>query len=181
VRTRTALLSTPLVAALALLPACGGGDDGSDLEAAEVGTAPEDTAEPFDDPAAAGTVGTPDQAGAEADDAADDGVEDADQPADQPGADAAGQRPARDECVTLPEAPDGLYQVADVGTVTVTVDGDRLVLGTVTPAEGWEAEEVEEERDEIEVEFRAPGEDEIDFEAELDDGRLQVKVCNDDD
>ena len=52
----------------------------------------------------------------------------------------------------------------------VTRDGDRLVLGEVTPAEGWTAEEVDTETDEVEVEFRN-GPDELDLEVEVEDDR----------
>lgn len=63
----------------------------------------------------------------------------------------------------------------------VTRDGDRLTLGEVTPAEGWTAEEVDTEADEVEVEFRN-GTDELDLEVEIEDGgRLDVEVCADDD
>lgn len=90
-------------------------------------------------------------------------------------------RPATDTCTALPEAPDGRYAVADSGTVVLTREGDRLVLGEVSPAEGWETESVEEEDREVEVEFRRDGV-EIDFEAEIEDGgRLDIEICTDDD
>ncbi|TKJ20923.1 hypothetical protein [Blastococcus sp. CCUG 61487] len=64
--------------------------------------------------------------------------------------------------------------------MTVTREGERLVLGEVVPAEGWTAVEIDRDDDEVEVEFRGDG-IELDFEAEIDDGRLEVEVCNDDD
>lgn len=93
---------------------------------------------------------------------------------------ADADRPAPGSCVDLPEAPDGRYTVADAGTVTVDRDGDRLVLAAANPAEGWTADEVDRDDDEVEVEFRGDGV-ELDFEAEIDDGRLDVEVCSDDD
>lgn len=101
-------------------------------------------------------------------------------PPAEAGAPGGSGRPAPDTCIDLPEAPDGRYTIADAGTVTVTRDGDRLVLGEVSPAPGWTAEEIDVEDDEIEVEFRGDG-IELDFEAEIDDGRLDVDVCHDDD
>ena len=97
-----------------------------------------------------------------------------------PAAPAAG-RPAPDTCLALPEAADGRYTVADAGIVVVTRDGDRLVLGEITPAEGCTAEEVDTEADEVEVELRNDA-DELDLEVEVEDGgRLSVVVRADDD
>ncbi|MCZ2858160.1 hypothetical protein [Blastococcus sp. VKM Ac-2987] len=102
-------------------------------------------------------------------------------PTDSGSPQTPGTRPAPDTCTDLPESADGGYAVADAGTVTVTRNGDRLVLGQVAPAAGWETESVEEEDREIEVEFRGDG-IELDFEAEIEDGgRLDVEVCHDDD
>ena len=89
-------------------------------------------------------------------------------------------RPALDTCVSLPETTDGLYTVADAGTVVVTRDGDRLVLGAVSPAAGWTSTVTDNDDSEIEVEFRM-GADELDFQADLDDGRYEIEVCSDDD
>lgn len=157
-------LSVPAVIALA---ACGGSDGTTAPDAVEVGTTATDSA-----------ADSATDAATEAGDALDDGV------SDEGGAAAAGGdptgRPAPDTCVTLPESPDGVYAVADAGTVELTVDGDALVLGESVAADGWEVEETSEERDEVDVEFRRDGE-ELDFEADLEDGTLQVQVCADDD
>lgn len=88
--------------------------------------------------------------------------------------------PAADECVAVPEPPNGVYAVADAGTVTVTMVDGALVLGDVAPAGGWEAEVVEESDDEVEVELAAGGE-QLDLEVEIDDGAVVAQICADDD
>lgn len=82
-------------------------------------------------------------------------------------------------CVSLPEADDGRYAVGDVGTVEVRRDGDRLTLGEVTTAAGWTHTVVDEAAREIEITFRR-GEDEVEFEAELEDNGVEVDVCRGD-
>jgi hypothetical protein len=93
--------------------------------------------------------------------------------------DAAG-RPAPNSCIDVPESADGTYQVADAGTAVVTRDGDRLVLGEVTPADGWNHEVTEQSDREIEIEFRRDQE-ELDLEVEIDNERVKVEICHDDD
>lgn len=89
-------------------------------------------------------------------------------------------RPAPGTCEPLPLAGDGVYAVADAGTVTMIREGDEVTLDDVRALEGWEAETVADSDREVEVEFR--GEDtEIDFEAEFDEGRLIIEICADDD
>lgn len=58
--------------------------------------------------------------------------------------------------------------------------GDRLVLGEVVPAEGWTYEVDDQDDDEVEIEFRLDGE-ELDLEVELHDGRVEARICADDD
>ena len=89
-------------------------------------------------------------------------------------------RPAFDQCVAIEPAPDGRYQVFDAGSAEVTFADGRLTLVSVTPAEGWTYEVDDQEPDEVEIEFRRGGE-ELDLELEIDDGRLEVDICNDDD
>lgn len=72
---------------------------------------------------------------------------------------------------------DDVYPAGDAGEVELTRDGDELRLVEVRPNDGWRYEVEEDDDDEIEVEFRDNGR-EIDFEAELDDGRLEVDVCD---
>ncbi|WP_326546708.1 hypothetical protein QGN32_00225 [Mycolicibacterium sp. ND9-15] len=89
-------------------------------------------------------------------------------------------RPERHQCVRLEPVPDGRYQVFDAGSAVVTFADGRLTLESVTPAEGWTHQVDDEEADEVEIEFRR-GADELDLELEIDNGRLEVKICNDDD
>src|SRR5690606_35628303 len=65
----------------------------------------------------------------------------------------------------------------DAGDVTLRVEGDRLVLVDVQPSDGWTHRVDEDDDDEIEIDFRDNGR-EIDFEAEIDDGRLKIDVCD---
>jgi hypothetical protein len=89
-------------------------------------------------------------------------------------------RPAPGACVDLPEAADGVYRVADAGTVTVVRDGGRLVLADVEPATGWAAAVDHADGREVEVELRRGGEA-LDLEVELEDGLVAVELCSDDD
>jgi hypothetical protein len=94
------------------------------------------------------------------------------------------------------------FTVKDAGEVEIERDGDRLILIDARPNEGWEVEieddeeEDEEEDDEgtdednedededeetegdgseIEVTF-SQGDREVEFEAEIDDGRLAIEI-----
>jgi hypothetical protein len=84
------------------------------------------------------------------------------------------------------------FTVKDAGEVEIERDGDRLILIDARPNEGWEVEieddeeEDEEEDDEgtdedegdgseIEVTF-TQGDREVEFEAEIDDGRLAIEI-----
>lgn len=51
----------------------------------------------------------------------------------------------------------------------------RLSVSRVRPNEGWRAS-VDRDDDEIEADFRRGGR-EVELEAEIDDGRLEVEVC----
>ncbi|MGV0722060.1 hypothetical protein ABQF17_12735 [Mycolicibacterium elephantis] len=93
---------------------------------------------------------------------------------------AAPARPARDQCVRVEPAPDGRYQVFDAGSAVVTFADGRLTLESVTPADGWTHRVDDQEPEEVEIAFRR-GTEELDLEVEIDDGRLEVSICNDDD
>jgi hypothetical protein len=93
---------------------------------------------------------------------------------------AATDRPARGTCLLVQAGAGDQYTVADAGTAVVGREGDRLVLGQVSPAAGWTHEVTDQEADEVEVEFRRGGE-EVDLEVEIDDGRVEAEVCVDDD
>ncbi|MGV0838310.1 hypothetical protein [Mycolicibacterium thermoresistibile] len=157
----TSLGVTALAGAVLLLPACGSSEEApSTVTVTEPGPA---TSEP-----AAGPTGTT-------------GPGDQNAPPGTPAqADGAPARPARDQCVRIDPAPDGRYQVFDAGTAVVTFADGRLTLESVTPAEGWTHQVDDQEPDEVEIEFRRDAE-QLDLELEVDDGRLEVKICNDDD
>ncbi|WP_380165060.1 hypothetical protein [Jannaschia sp. R86511] len=186
--TRAVLPATVLGVAALALSACGGDPTTEGVEAVEVGTeatepapdAVEDTGSPTtSDTSATGTgtgTGT--------------GTDDTAAPAPSAGAGATGDataapgapaRPAADECVDLPEAADGVYTVYEAGTATVTREGDRLVLGDVVAADGWTPRVDTEDADEVEVDFRRDDRTVLDLEVEIDDGRVEVQVCADDD
>lgn len=187
------------VAALAL-SACGGTDTGSDVEAVEVGTATVSGDAATDDaPAATGDDSTGDDTGGTTDDSTlddstlDDSTTDDDTTAagTAPTTDAAAAapaglppRPERDRCVDLPEAADGVYTVYEAGTATVTATDGRLTLVDVQAGDGWTSRVDDEEGEKVQVDFRPDGQDTqdvLDLEVEVDDGRVQVQVCNDDD
>lgn len=143
---------TALAGAVLLLPGCGSsGETQSTVTVTE--QAPAATASPT------APAGTP--------------------PAPQTGA-AAPARPARDQCVRVEPAPDGRYQVFDAGSAVVTFADGRLTLESVTPADGWTHRVDDQEPEEVEIAFRR-GTEELDLEVEIDDGRLEVSICNDDD
>ena len=84
--------------------------------------------------------------------------------------------PGSEECSVLPTDDDD-FAVGDAGTVTVRREGDRLVLGEVRPAEGWQHEVTSEQADEVEVEFTR-GTEELDLDVEIEDGGvLEAEVC----
>jgi hypothetical protein len=160
---RTALL----VAASALaLAACGGGDDSLDGASGGVDQPP----------ATDGTQPAPDAPSQPAPDAGTQG-----------GGGAAGEasglppRPQPGNCVRIPVPADGVYTVYEAGTAVVTFENGRLVLGEVRAAEGWNARVDDQEADEVEIDFRRSASDVLDLEVEVDDGRVEAEICNDDD
>jgi hypothetical protein len=71
----------------------------------------------------------------------------------------------------------GTFAVPGVGTVTIELSQGRLVLKDVS-APGWGIDVKDLEPDEIRVEFRK-GDAEARFEAELDDGILELEIKTD--
>lgn len=71
-----------------------------------------------------------------------------------------------------------VYAVGDAGEVELRVEDGGLVLVEVRPNEGWDFEIDDEERDEIDIDFRR-GNEEWEFEVELDDGELEVEIDRD--
>ena len=72
---------------------------------------------------------------------------------------------------------DNVFMAGEAGDVELAIDGDRLILVDVRPSDGWTHRVDEDDDDEIEIDFRDNGR-EVDFEAELDDGRLKIDVCD---
>lgn len=69
--------------------------------------------------------------------------------------------------------------MADAGEVEIRHEGDTVELVDVRPGDGWSATgDTEDDHDEVEVTFSSEGR-EIDFEAEVDDGRLEIGDCDD--
>lgn len=82
-------------------------------------------------------------------------------------------------CERLGESPDGVYRF-EAGQVAVARTGDRLVLGDVVPAAGWAHVVDDLDDDDIEIDFRRGSDGRhLEFEADLDDGILDVEVCVD--
>jgi hypothetical protein len=71
-------------------------------------------------------------------------------------------------------AEPGTFDLGDAGSVTVSVDGDRLVVDDLTVATGWEVAEEKVEDDEVELEL-VRSDQRWDLQIELDDGRLEVE------
>ena len=68
----------------------------------------------------------------------------------------------------------------DAGSAVVTFTEGRLTLESVTPADSWTHRVDDQEPDEVEIAFRR-GAEELDLEVEVDNGRLEVSICNGDD
>ncbi len=148
------------VLALSVLVACGGDDDEREDAAASTSASP--TSE----------EGSPSSAPPSASDSPD--------PSGSPGAASPGQvpRPQPGSCEPVAESADGRYVVVDAGEITLRMEEGMLRLN-VSSSNGWSTS-VHSENSEAEVEFRQ-GDDELDFEAEIEDGRLVLQICDDDD
>lgn len=81
-------------------------------------------------------------------------------------------------CERLAERPDGVYAVGDAGEAVLEFDGSTVRVVETRPAEGWTAtEDTEDDDDEVEVTFSSDDDRSIELEAEVDDGRLEIDVC----
>lgn len=176
--TRTAAPAAVLGVAALALSACGGTDSGSTVGPVEVGTETVPGSATTDDAGDGTTSSTTD----------DSTTDDSTTPTagDTGTAEAAGlpPRPERDRCVDVPEATDGVYTVYEAGTATVTVADGRLTLVEVQAADGWTSRVDDEDADEVQIDFRPDGQgsqDVLDLEVEVDNGRVEVRICNDDD
>lgn len=97
---------------------------------------------------------------------------------DPPGGASPGQVPRPDpgSCEPVPESSDGRYVVADAGEITLRLGTGALQL-EVSSSGGWSTS-VDSDDDEADVEFRR-GDDELDFRADLENGRLVLQICDD--
>lgn len=85
-----------------------------------------------------------------------------------------------DGCTRLEEADDGIYAVGEAGELTMTRTDTELTVDEVRPADGWShTEDEHDDPDEVEVTFTSGEGREIEFEAEIDDGQLEIDVCDD--
>lgn len=72
------------------------------------------------------------------------------------------------------DASAGSYDLPDGGSFAFDANG-RLTLTDVSPGDGWEVVEQQEESDEVEIDLRE-GDRTVDVEVELDDGRIEVEI-----
>lgn len=147
------------VLALSVLVACGGDDEPESAAASTSASPTSEESSPSSAPPSASD--SPDASGS-------------------PGAASPGQvpRPQPGSCEPVAESPDGRYVVADAGEITLRMEDGALRLN-VSSSNGWSTS-VHSENSEADVEFRQ-GDDELDFEAELEGGRLVLRICDDDD
>jgi hypothetical protein len=84
-------------------------------------------------------------------------------------------------CQTLDEAIDGIYVVGEageVGEVEIAREDDTIRVVDVRPAPGWTtAGDTADDDDEVTITFSSER-GEVDFEAEIDDDRLRVEICD---
>jgi hypothetical protein len=95
---------------------------------------------------------------------------------DPPGAASPGQvpRPGPGSCEPVAESADGRYVVADAGEVLLSTEGGGLSVN-VSTSNGW-GTSVRTDDGGADVEFRR-GEEELEFEAELENGVLVIRIC----
>jgi hypothetical protein len=91
-----------------------------------------------------------------------------------------GPHPTPETCQDVPDAGEGHYEIAGIGVVVIAREGERLRLESVETVEGWQHRVDDAGDAEIEVDFLRDGE-RLEFEAELEDGRIEAEVCPSDD
>lgn len=110
---------------------------------------------------------------------ADNGQDDAQQADDGQEADPASGNDDQDSAEAA-GTPSEVYEVGPAGEVEISVESDSLTLVEARPNEGWSIDEIEEEDDEIEVDF-VRGNEEWEFEAELENGQVDIEIDSDTD
>jgi hypothetical protein len=98
---------------------------------------------------------------------------------DPPGAASPGKvpRPGPGSCEPVPESPDGRYVVADAGEVTLRLE-DGSVRLDVSASDGWGTTAAHTPIEAV-VTFTGGGEALV-LEAEREDRRLVIRICDDD-
>ena len=79
----------------------------------------------------------------------------------------------------IDRAENGTFFVGEAGTVAVSVDGSRLVLGDVGLMDGWNETSRDVDNDDVELDFRRDGDGFFElweFNADLDDGKLEIEI-----
>ena len=74
------------------------------------------------------------------------------------------------------QAGGGAYQVGSAGEVSVEGDGSAVSLGEVRPSQGWSVTEQDVDSDEVEIEFRDGSGGKAQFQAESNNGGLEVEI-----
>lgn len=72
-------------------------------------------------------------------------------------------------------AEPGTFALGPAGTVEIAVDGDDVRLVDLSPADGWDVTEQDTDDGEVDIQLRQ-GDVVWDFEAEVDDDRLEVHL-----
>jgi len=97
-------------------------------------------------------------------------------------ANAANDRPSEQETEAATDLPDGstrTFVAGTAGSVEISRSGDTLTVGQTSPNAGWVVEVEAGAGREVEVQFTS-GVERVDFNAELEDGQLRVRVRDDD-
>lgn len=160
---RTLVLVALLALAVFTLSACGGGNQAQQQDGAQ------------QDQSATGDSGSGDSASSDSGssdsgsgDSASSGSGSGDSGSGDSGSSSSGSSSSGNE----------VYEVGNAGEVEFRFADGRLELIEVRPNEGWNYEIDEDGPEEIDVDFRR-GNEEWEFEAEVEDGQLQIEIDRD--
>ncbi|MEE8600840.1 cell wall-binding repeat-containing protein [Euzebya tangerina] len=86
-------------------------------------------------------------------------------------------RVVEEQYVDLAVGETGTFEANIAGTVTISRTADGLVLVDAVPNDGWQIrpDDDEDDEDEVEVSF-TDGTTRVDFEAEIEDGSVEIEV-----
>ncbi|MDQ3507171.1 MAG: hypothetical protein M3494_04020 [Actinomycetota bacterium] len=76
----------------------------------------------------------------------------------------------------IPSARPGTYEVGDAGEVSFSTADGRIILDDYGVAEGWSANIEENDFEDVHLKFLGEGGAEYKFEAEYDDGIIEVEI-----